>query len=42
MTKITFGTDGWHAIMGKEFTSSNVKVVAQAVADYLKDHGLEE
>jgi alpha-D-glucose phosphate-specific phosphoglucomutase len=28
--------------MGKEFTLSKVKVVAQAIADYMKDHGLEE
>jgi alpha-D-glucose phosphate-specific phosphoglucomutase len=27
--------------MGKEFTLSNVKVVSQAIADYMKDHDLQ-
>jgi phosphomannomutase len=42
ITKIMFGTDGWRALMSKEFKLSKVKVVAQAIADYMKDHGLEE
>jgi alpha-D-glucose phosphate-specific phosphoglucomutase len=33
---IKFGTDGWRAIMAKEFTFSNVEIVVQAVANYLK------
>lgn len=41
MANITFGTDGWRAIMNKNFTLSNVKVVSQAIADYVKAHGLE-
>lgn len=40
MAKIVFGTDGWRAIMDNEFTLSNVKVVSQAIAHYLKDHDL--
>jgi len=33
---IRFGTSGWRAVMGKEFTFSNVRVVVQAIANYLK------
>ena len=32
---IKFGTDGWRAVMGKEFTFENVERVAQAYADFL-------
>lgn len=35
MGKIKFGTDGWRAIIDEEFTFDNVKIVAQAVADYV-------
>ena len=37
MPNIKFGTDGWRAIMGKEFTFENVAFVAQAFSDYLKN-----
>ncbi len=33
---IKFGTDGWRAIIGEEFTFDNVRFCAQGVADYLK------
>lgn len=33
--QIKFGTDGWRGIIAKDFTFNNVKVVAQAIADYL-------
>jgi len=32
---IKFGTDGWRALMDKEFTDENLLLVAQAYADYL-------
>ena len=32
---IKFGTDGWRAILDKEFTLPNVERLAQAFADYL-------
>ena len=32
---IHFGTDGWRAVIGEEFTFDNVRAVAQAIADYL-------
>ena len=33
---IKFGTDGWRAVMAREFTFDNVAVVAQAIANYVK------
>jgi len=39
---IAFGTDGWRAIIGEDFTFANVRICAQGVADYLKDAGLAE
>ncbi|MBN1354477.1 MAG: phosphoglucomutase/phosphomannomutase family protein [Candidatus Omnitrophica bacterium] len=36
MTRIKFGTDGWRAIISEDFTYDNVKIVAQAIADYVK------
>lgn len=35
MEKITFGTDGWRGIIADDFTFENVKIVAQAIADYV-------
>lgn len=34
-TPIKFGTDGWRALMGKEYTTANVERLAQAIALYL-------
>jgi phosphomannomutase len=36
MTKIKFGTDGWRAIIAKEYTVDNVARVSSAVAVWLK------
>ncbi len=36
-TDIKFGTDGWRGIMARDFTFENVRRVAQAVADYVKE-----
>ncbi|HHF51855.1 MAG: hypothetical protein J7L72_07625 [Candidatus Aminicenantes bacterium] len=33
---IKFGTSGWRAVMGEEFTFQNVRIVVQAIANYLK------
>lgn len=33
---IKFGTDGWRAIIAEDFTFDNVRIVSQAIADYLK------
>ena len=37
MTKIKFGTDGWRAIIAKEYTTDNVARVSIAVADWLNE-----
>ncbi len=37
MQAIKFGTDGWRAVIGEDFTFANVSVVAQAIGDYLKE-----
>jgi len=34
---IRFGTDGWRAVIAEDFTFENVRIVAQALADYLED-----
>ncbi|MBL7949606.1 MAG: phosphoglucomutase/phosphomannomutase family protein [Bacteroidia bacterium] len=36
MSKIKFGTDGWRAIIAKDFTVANVARVAEATAAWLK------
>ena len=36
MTKIKFGTDGWRAIIAKDFTVDNVARVAKATAEFVK------
>lgn len=36
---ITFGTDGWRAVMAREFTFDNVALVAQAIADHVQGTG---
>ena len=35
MAGIKFGTDGWRSIIAEDFTFENVRVVAQAIADYI-------
>ncbi|TVR77617.1 MAG: phosphoglucomutase/phosphomannomutase family protein [Chitinophagaceae bacterium] len=35
MTKIKFGTDGWRAIIAKEYTIDNLARVAEATADWV-------
>jgi phosphomannomutase len=37
---IRFGTDGWRAVIGAEFTFDNVRRCAQATAQYVRDQGL--
>jgi len=34
-SEIKFGTDGWRGIIGDNYTYKNLKIVSQAVADYL-------
>ncbi|OGS32373.1 MAG: hypothetical protein A2474_04375 [Elusimicrobia bacterium RIFOXYC2_FULL_34_12] len=35
INKIKFGTDGWRGIIAKDFTFSNVRIVSQAISDYI-------
>src|SRR5262245_5309367 len=36
ISPIKFGTDGWRAIIADTFTFENLRIAAQATADYLK------
>ncbi len=38
--KIKFGTDGWRAIIAKDYTVANLHRVAEATAAYMKDEGM--
>lgn len=42
MDKIKFGTDGWRAFISDDFTFENVRIVAQAMSDFLKDEYKKE
>ena len=39
---IRFGTGGWRAVIGDEFTKSNIRRVAKAVALRMKQEGVQE
>ena len=39
MAQIKFGTSGWRGILAEDFTLDNVRVVVQAIADFLKAEG---
>ena len=39
MDKIKFGTDGWRAIIAREYTVNNVTRVAEGTAKWVKEHG---
>jgi alpha-D-glucose phosphate-specific phosphoglucomutase len=36
---IRFGTDGWRAVISDTFTFNNLRLVAQAIADYVRHEG---
>lgn len=38
MADIKFGTDGWRAVIGETFTTDNVRRLAKATSDWLKEH----
>ncbi|MDD2587000.1 MAG: phosphoglucomutase/phosphomannomutase family protein [Syntrophomonadaceae bacterium] len=40
MGQIKFGTDGWRAIIAKDFTFANCRVVTQGIASYINSHNL--
>ncbi|MCR5591720.1 MAG: phosphoglucomutase/phosphomannomutase family protein [Lachnospiraceae bacterium] len=37
---IKFGTGGWRAVIGDEFTKANIQLLAKAVADMMHDEGV--
>ncbi len=39
---IKFGTGGWRAIIGDEFTKENIQILARAVCDKMKKEGVAE
>lgn len=43
MADIKFGTDGWRAVVGKEFNKENVETVTKAIGKYVFDNfGLDK
>ncbi len=43
MANIKFGTDGWRAIVGEDFTVENVEIVTNAIGKYVFDNfGIEK
>lgn len=38
MADIKFGTDGWRAVVGKDFNSENVEIVTKAIGKYVFDN----
>ena len=39
---IRFGTGGWRAVIGDEFTKANVQILAQAMADKMKAEKVDQ
>ncbi len=42
MAEIKFGTDGWRGVIAEDFTFENVRICAQAIANYLRASGKAE
>ncbi len=42
VARIRFGTGGWRAIIGDEFTKSNVRLLCGALARRIKDEGMQD
>lgn len=39
---IKFGTGGWRAIIGEEFTKENIQILASALADKMREEGVAD
>lgn len=39
---IKFGTGGWRAVIGDEFTKKNIQILSKAMADKMKNEGVTE
>lgn len=42
MSPIKFGTDGWRAVIAREFTFENCQLVAQGIASYINNNNLKK
>lgn len=42
MSKIKFGTDGWRAVIAKDYTFKNLEIVTQATARWITDEEITE
>jgi len=42
MVQIKFGTAGWRAVISDEFTTGNVRLVTQAIANYIKEQATSD
>lgn len=42
MSRIKFGTDGWRAIIARDFTFANCRVVAQGIAAYINSSNVNK
>lgn len=42
MSSIKFGTDGWRAIIARDFTCANCRVVAQGIAAYMNSSNMNK
>jgi phosphomannomutase len=40
MSTIKFGTDGWRAVIARDFTFANCRLVAQGIAGYVNSANL--
>ena len=38
---IKFGTGGWRAVIGDEFTKENIQILSRAIADKMKEEGVK-
>ena len=39
---IKFGTGGWRAVIGDEFTKANIQILAEAIARKMQDEGVAD
>ncbi|HRO23732.1 MAG TPA: phosphoglucomutase/phosphomannomutase family protein, partial [Promineifilum sp.] len=39
---VKFGTDGWRAVISEEFTFDNLRLVAQAIADFVLEENASD
>ena len=39
---VKFGTGGWRAVIGDEFTKENIQILARAMCDKMKEEGVTE